>query len=233
MTARPFNPNTAPQSPQTLKIALVDDHELLLGGLAGSLRGKPRIGKVSEYQNPNKLIEDLGTGCKFDLVVSDMLMGDMNGLTLALELKTKFATPVLLMSGVEAPPSAAELARYGITGFVHKSAPIDTLYEAILAVSAGQPFLLFPDGWDSEKPRPKFGRQSGEASGDPEGIALSERQLEVLKLVTAGAANKEIASSLRITENTVKTHMKHIFNALGVTKRTACVQAAKSRGLVE
>jgi DNA-binding NarL/FixJ family response regulator len=218
---------------KTLMIALVDDHELLLGGLAKALGDAPQIGAVDAYQQPAKLIDDLQNGRQFDLVVSDMLLGNSNGLNLAEELHSRFQTPVLLMTGVDAPPSRSELERHKVKGFVHKSAPVEVLYDAILAVASGQPYHQFPDGWDPEKTHPEFGRQSGQKAEQAGDILLSERQIEVLKLVAAGASNKEIASSLDITENTVKTHMKHIFNALGVTKRTACVLAAKSRGLVD
>ena len=233
MTARSHVSENSLNPQKALMIALVDDHELLLGGLAKALGEAPRIDTVSAYQQPSKLIEDLQNGRHFDLVVSDMLLGDCNGLALAQDLNSRFQTPVLLMTGVDAPPSRSELERHKVKGFVHKSAPVEVLYDAILAVVSGQPYHQFPDGWDPEKILPEFGRQSGQKAGRAGETLLSERQIEVLKLVAAGAANKEIASTLEITENTVKTHMKHIFNALGVTKRTACVQTAKSRGLVD
>ena len=233
MTARSDEAESIGKAKLSLKIALVDDHELLLGGLAHALGENPQIEAVAVYQNPEKLMTDLQEGRRFDLVVTDMLMGDTNGLSLAHEIQAQFQMPVLLMTGVEAPPSQAELARFGVSGFVHKSAPVEALQEAIVAVSYGQTYMLYPEGWDPEKNAPQFGRQACDTSQGAGDVPLSQRQIEVLKLVAAGAANKEIANSLGITENTVKTHLKHIFSALGVTKRTACVLAAKSRGLLE
>lgn len=233
MTAPPANGEFSTNTKKPLTIALVDDHRLLLDGLAKALSETQQICTVEAYQDPAKLIEDLKGGHRFDLVVTDMLLGDSNGLTLAAEVQRQFQTSVLLMTGVDAPPSQSELARHNIRGFVHKTAPVEVLQDAIISVSSGKSYLSFPDGWDPEENLPKFGRQptqKAESAGD---VPLSQRQIEVLRLVAEGAANKEIASTLDITENTVKTHMKHLFNALGVTKRTACVQAAKSRGLLD
>ncbi len=216
-----------------LRIALVDDHELFLGGLARSLADSEMVDAVSEYRSPAKLIEELEAGQRFDLIISDLLMGEMNGFAFAETLRKATDAPVMLISGIETPPSVEELRRHRINAFVHKSAPVEVLLKAISAAVAGEDFLHIAEQWESSADRKEFGHSSDTDFGHAGSPTLSGRQIEVLRLISAGAANKEIAQSLQISENTVKTHLRHIFEQLGVTKRTACVRAAKLHGLLE
>lgn len=216
-----------------LRIALVDDHELFLGGLARSLTDSEVLDSVTEYRSPSRLIRDIEDGHGFDLIVSDLLMGEMNGFAFSDTLRSKANIPVMLISGIETPPSLEQLKRHRISAFVHKSAPVEILMEAITAAVQGQDYFHFSEQWESSADRKEFGHSPDSDFGHVGSPALSERQIEVLRLISAGAANKEIAESLQISENTVKTHLRHIFEQLGVTKRTACVRAAKLHGLLE
>ena len=215
-----------------VSIALVDDHRLFLMGFTLLLEGLEHQCSVDAFDTPVDLLKALDGGAEFDLVICDLVMNSMNGLAFIAALRGRHSVPVLMISGINSSPPIAEMQQLNAQGFVHKSSDDNVLIEAIETVLAGRTY--FPDAPDaSAPPVGHFGNVPDEYGDQPDVPVLTSRQVEILGLISDGAANKEIASTLDITENTVKTHMKHIFNALGVKKRTACVQAAKSRGLVE
>lgn len=213
-------------------LAILDDHALFLGGLAFALRERRLDWKITTFEQPQTLLDALASGASIDLIISDLLMQSMNGMTFARRASGEFKLPILLISGVESPPSRAELEGAGVKGFLHKSSRPESLVEAIEMVLAGDAHFPFERGKDAAGAS-AFGRLLHDTTPEGADPAISGRRLDVLKLVAQGASNKEIARSLGISENTVKTHLRHIFEALAVTKRTACVRAAKLQGLLE
>jgi len=197
------------------------------------IENRPDPHDVSPFECPLELIGVLGRGDRFDLIICDLIMSRMNGLAFVDAIRRYHRVPVIILSGINATPPIPEMRKLGVFGFVHKSAEDDVLFEAIEHVLAGR--LYFPTDYtidEDGRATGDFGRQV-ELAGD-EGLipALSARQMEVLRLLAVGATNGEIAGQLGISENTVKSHLKAIFNALRVTKRTACVRAARSLGVI-
>lgn len=190
---------------------------------------------VTGYTRPDAFLLELEGGQKFDLVICDLIMNAMNGLAFLTALRGKYRTlPVLMLSGINTQPPLAKLRRLKGNGFVHKSAEDEKLREAITTLLTGRTY--FDDGLgDSlamhdmpDMPIPDENIYMTKAAVPK----LSPRQIEILRLIAAGSSNKAIATGLEISENTVKTHLKQIFQELGVNKRTACVRQAQTIGLI-
>lgn len=183
---------------------------------------------VSEFDDPVAFLEAFSAGERFDLVIVDLVMRGMNGLALLSALRgLRSTTRVLILSGITSEPPLADMKRLGASGFVHKSANMDVLLEAVDRVVSGGKY--FADAPEAD--------EAGDG-GDAEWAAMDEipklgpRQIEVLHLMGQGATNKMIAETLEISENTVKSHMRSIFDAMGVRTRTACVRKAQILGFL-
>lgn len=214
-----------------VKIALVDDHRLFLNGFSLLLERLEGEFLVAPFDTPVDLIAALKAGGEYDLVICDLVMSSMNGLAFVDAIRGKHAVPVLMLSGIESSPPIAEMKHLGVKGFVHKSADDDSLADAIRTVLAGESY--YPDGEDGDHgdAPPAFG--AAETWDDNGGIpVLTPRQIEVLRLISDGASNQDISRELGISGNTVKAHLRQIFELLRVNKRTACVRAARSLGLL-
>lgn len=201
-------------------IAIIDDHALFLEGLAGMLRTMTTDVRVATFQSGVRFLEALGEGLLPDLVLTDLTMKAMNGFAVVQALRrTHPETPVLIVSGTEAVVVEREVAASGAQGFVQKSCSPDALEKAI-ALALSTPVRSLGQNGD-------LLAQHHSAINE-----LSKRQMEVLELLVIGASNKEISAKLAISDNTVKTHLKAIFAALGVNRRSASIQKARALGLI-
>ena len=212
------------------RIALVDDHRMFADGFAMLLKQQSPGWDVACFENPMAFLQayecERGT---YDLVIIDLVMQTMNGLTLlASILEKRSAARVLMLSGIGGEPPVAEMRKLGARGFLHKSASTEVLLEAVERVLAGG---IYFEG--TGVGAALAGTEQVGAELDQAGIAhLAPRQLEILMLMARGQTNKSIAAELGISENTVKTHMRAIFETLGVHTRTACVRKAQMLGLI-
>lgn len=213
------------------RLAVIDDHRLFLSGFSLLLEQLPQPFEVAAFEEPVELLKKTEAGELFDLIICDLVMPSMNGLAFAKAMRDVSGTPILILSGINNQPPLAEMQKLGVQGFVHKSASDDVLLNAILAILDGK--TCFPESVEDD------GTTAAENYGDvkepinAESVpVLTARQVEVLGLISNGASNAEISVALGISENTVKTHLKQIFELLQVNKRTACVRAAQSLGLI-
>lgn len=216
-----------------VKIALVDDHRLFLNGLSLVIEDMEQSFDVAVFEAPLELIEAIENGKSFDLILCDLVMNAMNGLAFVAALRTHSSIPVLMLSGINTAPPVEEMKRLGAQGFVHKSIDNDSLLIAIQTILKGGEY--FPDmPRESDAPSTVcFGDTERIELLDSDAIPnLTARQVEVLQLISGGASNSEISQELSISENTVKSHIKQLFDLLQVNKRTACVRAAQSYGLI-
>lgn len=210
---------------------MVDDHRLFLAGFTLLLQQFEKPFVVTPFEEPIALLTALESGIKFDLIICDLVMPNMNGLAFAQALRDQSSIPFMIVSGINTHPPISEMKQLGVSGFVHKSSDDAVLLTAIQTVLAGK--TCFPDSIanGTETLSSKFGDVA-----DPHEVkivpVLTKRQIEVLKLISNGASNAEISTTLKISENTVKSHMRQIFECLQVNKRTACVRAAQSFGLI-
>ncbi|MDF1767945.1 response regulator transcription factor [Maricaulis sp.] len=212
------------------RIALIDDHRMFVDGFAvllGSLR--PDY-EVCTYDAPVAFLEDLEAGQSFDLVILDLVMRSMNGLAVLAAMRDRrFRAPVLVLSGIGSEPPIAEMRSLGARGFVHKSADTAVLVEAADALLAGKTCFIEQDGRESDLTDAHDPDLAALVDGVP---TLAPRQTEILHLIGKGETNKAIAARLDISENTVKSHLRAVFEALGAHTRTACVRKAQALGLI-
>ena len=217
-----------------IEIALVDDHRMFLDGLQEVINSLDPAYACTGFASPREAISTIEQGNHFDLIVSDLVMEEMNGVAFILALQARrCTTPVLIVSGIDTLPPVEKVLRLGALGFVPKSAPAGMLGTAIRSALRGETFLP-PDLWTVIESNPKSPRtQVAAPEIDEDEELLGQRQIEVLRLMAEGYSNKRIAEVLGISENTVKTHIKQIFRKLNVARRTACVSKARTVGLLD
>lgn len=216
-----------------INIALIDDHRMFLDGLREVINSLSPDYVCQSYASPRETIAEIENGRSFDLIVSDLVMEEMNGIALILALNARQCdVPVLIVSGIDTLPPVEKVLQNGAMGFVPKSAPAEVLAQGIIAALRREVFLP-PELWtvmetSSTSPNAIQGEPSAQATP-----LIGPRQMEVLRLVAEGYSNKRISDVLAISENTVKTHVKQIFRQLNVTRRTACVSKAQTLGLLD
>lgn len=208
--------------PDTKKIAVIDDHKIFLEGIKLLIGDMLADAQIMSFEQPQPFLSALENRETFDLVICDLVMRPMNGILVSAAIRERDQrVPILILSGITASDPTNELRDIGVNGFVHKSLGHEVLAEAISVLLAGGSH--FP----SDAP-------SDETSNHPFPAVpkLSERHMDVLQLLAGGATNKEISSALKISENTVKTYMRQLFQQLGATTRTACAHKAQLLGLI-
>lgn len=216
--------------PDDRQIALVDDHTLFAEGFKALLSQSDGNYSVTTFDQSAILLKQLSDGLIYDLIVLDLVMKDMNGLALLAAIrKLQPNARVLMLSGIAGDAPIAEMKRMGANGFVHKSVEMDALLESVKVLLSGEDL-----GWDETVSDSAVMAEA--AGGFPHAgeplPKLAPRQLEVISLIAAGKTNRQIADEMSISENTVKSHTRAIFEALDVRTRTACVRKSQSLGLI-
>jgi len=196
---------------ERVRIILADDHALVLEGLKGLLEQIPDFEVVGTAQNGEDLLKVLEQQAA-DVVVLDVQMPTLNGLGALAEIrKRNIPVRVLVLTAFsdgESIQSALELAAEGFA--LKTESPVQTV-EAIRQVAQGR--LVFPRAaqkWLAGQNRP---------AAEPAN-ALSPREGEMLEYVAKGYTNTEIANALAVSENTVRFHLKNVYEKLNVTNRT-------------
>jgi DNA-binding NarL/FixJ family response regulator len=208
-----------------IRLLIVDDHPVVRTGLRGMFETDPGFEVVGEAGDGAQAIEQV-RATRPDLVLMDLQMPVLDGVA-AIERIRQLPEPppVLVLTTYDSDNQILRAVEAGAAGYLLKDAPRETLFAAVRsAVAGGSP--LAP----SVAARLMHRLAPGPAGGDE---PLSGRELEVVALVARGASNKEIAHALRISEATIKTHLAHIFEKLGVSDRTSAVTRAIERGLIE
>ena len=205
----------------SVRILVTDDHPVVRAGLSGMLSGEPDFEVVGEAQNGKEAVAFVGE-LKPDVVLMDLRMPEMDGVTAIEHIKSSYPdVHVLVLTTYESDADILRAIETGATGYLLKDTPREELFGAIRTVAQGQSPLV-----------PGVAARLMQRVRDPEEEGLSTREIEVLELVAHGTSNKEIAKQLWVSETTVKSHMLHIFDKLGVTDRTAAVTEALKRGII-
>ncbi|HEX9014112.1 MAG TPA: response regulator transcription factor, partial [Anaerolineaceae bacterium] len=169
---------------------------------------------------------------KPDVVLMDLRMPVLDGAAATRRLKaSQPAVRVIVLTTFDEDEAIFDGLRAGATGYLLKDAPTDKLYEAIRAAARGESFLQ-PS--IAARVVAEFNRLSEQAPSWATALAepLSQRELEILRLLASGATNKEIAAQLALAEGTVKNHVTNILGKLGVSDRTSAAMRAKELGIL-
>jgi len=214
-----------------IRILLVDDQALFREGLRTLLSIHPDLEVVGEAANGEEALR-LAGDLHPDVVLMDLRMPVLDGVTATRRLSA--ARPgcrVIVLTTFDDDEYVFEGLRAGAMGYLLKDTPSEKLVEAIRTVARGESFLQ-PSV--AAKVVAEFARLSERPQPAPADLpeALSERELEILRLVAAGASNKEIADRLVIAEGTVKNHITSILGKLAVRDRTQAALKAQQMGLV-
>jgi DNA-binding NarL/FixJ family response regulator len=221
----------APEPGDRIKVFVVDDHAVVRRGLRAFLESEPDLVVVGAAEGGTQaldLLEGLeAQGRRPDVVVMDLQMAPLNGIDstrliraryddMAIVVLTSYADDELVRGALEA----------GASGYVLKDADADQVAAAVRAADRGELQL------DPAVAR-RLLSSLGAASRVDGKAELTARELDVLRLVGAGAANKEIASRLGISERTARTHVSNILGKLGLASRTQAALWAVREGLVD
>lgn len=210
-----------------VKILITDDHAMVRESLSAALNTRPSIQVVGTAGNGREAIEK-AKQLNPDVVLMDIKMPNMDGIKACRLLKNSMPdVHVIMLTVMDDESHVIEAINAGASGYILKSMPVNELLRAIKLTMEGKA-MLHPSA--TKKLISEFKRLADDGSGK---FKLSERELEVLQLLAYGYTNKEIAGKLTISQQTVKSHVIHIFQKLGASDRTEAVAIALRKGMVE
>ena len=210
----------------SIKVMIVDDHNLVREGLKAVFAQGDEIDVVGEAGSGEEAIE-MVEKVKPDVILMDISMPGMNGIQATKQIRDKHPdAKIVILTMLDQEGYVYEAIKAGATGYMLKSTSSDELVNAIQTVNDGKA-LLHPDA--TAQLLKEFVTLAQNKAKD---YGLSNREMEVLQLLSEGKTNKEIAKALWISEQTVKTHVAHIFDKLGTSDRTETVARALRSGLV-
>ena len=200
--------------PNKIQVVLADDHALVTEGLRSLIDRQPDMEVVHTVYNGDELLTYLAQSSAVDVAVLDIQM-PYSGLKALAELRAQeHPVRILILTAFADGESVQSALQLGAEGFALKTEPPQQTIEAIRQVAQGR--LVFPRAaqrWMSMQ-------RGAQAKDEPQ---LSEREVEVLKWLAQGLPNQEIAAKLVVSENTVRFHLKNIYEKLQVTNRTEAV----------
>jgi len=214
-----------------IRVLLADDHALMRHGLRGMLGAQPDIEVVGEAEDGLGAVEE-AIRLRPDVVVMDIRMPRLDGIeaTKRLVAQDRDRFRVLVLTTFDLDEYVFEALRAGASGFMLKDTPPERLADAVRTVAAGEALLAPPltrrliERYVSV-PSPETARR--ERFGE-----LTERELEIVRLLTRGLSNAEIGGELFLSEATVKTHVTRVLQKLGVRDRVQAVVLAYESGFV-
>ncbi|MFI1991625.1 response regulator [Actinoplanes sp. NPDC020271] len=208
---------------EPIRLMIVDDHPVVRDGLCAMLARDPEftvVGEASDGAEAIRMAETLAP----DVILMDLRMAGMDGVTAIGELsRREVPARVLVLTTYDTDSHVLPAIEAGATGYLLKDAPREELLRAVRSAARGEVTLA---------PSVAARLMSRLRAPAPTTGPLSQRELEVLRLVAAGNTNREAAARLFITEATVKTHLINIYAKLDVKDRAAAVAAGYDRGLL-
>jgi DNA-binding NarL/FixJ family response regulator len=210
---------TTAGTPNKIRILTVDDHPLILEGIANVLQRQPDMEVVGEASDGYEAIEAFAK-CRPDVTLVDLQMPGMNGIDTIIAILEKWPSArCVVLTTYAGDVQATRALKAGAKGYLLKSMLRKDLVETIRIVHSGK----------SRIPAEIASELASHLTSD----ALSAREIEVLRMVGEGCSNKIVADHLKITEDTVKGHMRNILSKLNANDRTHAVMIAVKRGFLE
>jgi DNA-binding NarL/FixJ family response regulator len=197
----------------------VDDHPLLREGIAALIGNQTDMQLVAEASNGREALE-LFRKHRPDITLMDLQMPDMNGIDAMSSIRGEFPNArIIVLTTHAGDVQVSRALKAGARAYLLKGSLRKELLETIRAVDAGQKRLS--------------SQVAAEIAEHATDETLTPREIEVLRLVAGGNANKEIAAKLSLTEETVKSHVRNILAKLGANDRTHAVAISVKRGIID
>jgi two-component system, NarL family, response regulator len=202
-----------------IRILVVDDHALVRQGIAVLVGTQPDMALVAEASNGREAIQQFRTH-RPDVTLMDLQMPEMNGFDAIVAIRGEFPdAKIVVLTTYQGDVQILRTLKAGAQGYLLKNAFHKELVETIRAVHAGRK-ALSPEA-------------SYEIAEHATGDALTPAEINVLRLIAVGKANKQIADQLKIAEETVKSRVKSILSKLGANDRTHAAMIGLKRGIIE
>ena len=202
-----------------IRILTVDDHPMLREGIAAVLASEQDMLLVAEASNGREAIEQFRIHHP-DVTLMDVQMPEVNGINAIVKIREEFPDArIIVLTTYTGDAQAARAFKAGASGYMLKNMVRKELIDTIRTVHAGK-----------KRIPAEIAVEIAQHHSDD---ALTEREIEVLREVAAGNANKMVGQRLNISEETVKAHMKSILSKLGANDRTHAVTIAVKRGIIE
>lgn len=209
-----------------MRVLLVDDHPVVRAGLRAMFSGFEDVSVAEEAANGDEALRilerEFAVGGRIDLVLMDLQMAPgMDGVTATRRIKEQYPNlPVLVLTTYDTDADILAAVEAGASGYMLKDAPPGSIRDAARSAAAGQTALA------PEVAARLMGRMRNPAP------SLSAREIELVELLATGMSNRAISRRLFISEATVKTHLVHIYEKLGVDNRTAAIAVAREQRII-
>jgi DNA-binding NarL/FixJ family response regulator len=204
---------------ETIRVLTVDDHGLLRQGIASLVNAEPDMELIAQAATGREAIEQFRRH-RPDVTLMDLQMPNMSGIEATIGIRSEFPNArILVLTTYAGDVQMKRAFQAGARGYLLKASVHTDLLDAIRAVHAGR-----------KRIPPEIATELAGHAGEEE---LTAREMDVLRLIARGNANKEIAAQLSITEETVKSHITHILGKLGANDRTHAVTIGLQRGVIE
>lgn len=216
---------------ETIKIYLADDHQMLIDGMLAVLKTNSKFNVIGYSLNGETLVDTV-KNLNVDILIMDINMPIKDGIEVLKEFDAQgYPCKVIILSSYDDFKLIKEVLKLGASGYLSKHCAGENIIEAILAVASGKQYF-------SEKIHDKMIQSFSGATTDPSNsvnspsLILTERELEILKLITQEYSGKEIGEELFISSNTVETHRKNLIKKLNVKNTIGLVKYAIKHNLI-
>jgi len=206
-------------NPDLIRILTVDDHALLREGIAFLVKSQPDMELIAEASDGMEAIEQFRRH-RPDITLMDLRMPNLNGTEAISRIRNEFPdAKIIVLSTYGGDVQVLRAIKAGARGYIVKGHVHRELLDAIRSVHAGH-----------KRIPPEIAAELADHAGDDQ---LSSREIDVLRLIGAGNANKQIADKISIGETTVKNHISNILSKLGANDRAHAVTIGLKRGIIE
>ena len=205
--------------PERIRVFSVDDHPLLREGISAIINNQSDMLMVAQAANSKEAIEQFRKHLP-DVTLMDLRLPDMSGVDTLIAIRREFPEArIVMLTTFEGDVEIKRALEAGARGYVLKSMPPRELVEIVRQVHLGK-----------KRIPSQLAAQLAEHMSDE---ALTDREVEVLRRISGGNRNRDIADQLFISEETVKVHIKHIMEKLGASDRTQAVAIGIRRGIIQ